>query len=92
MSVVFCKLNQSVSPMSCFYGDLVYKFKNIMGRTDFSDQFRKVIIRYKRVSYNLNVMWQSASLAINLIAVNNFATFSNCTPVDQASDYMMIPT
>ena len=22
-----------------FYGDLVYKFKKIMGRTDFSDQF-----------------------------------------------------
>ena len=28
-----------------FYGDLVYKFKKIMGRTDFSDQFRKIIIR-----------------------------------------------
>ena len=24
-----------------FYGDLVNKFKKIMGRTDFSDQFRK---------------------------------------------------
>ena len=24
-----------------FYGELVYKFKRIMGRTDFSDQFRK---------------------------------------------------
>ena len=24
-----------------FYGDLVYKFKKIMGRTDFIDQFRK---------------------------------------------------
>ena len=24
-----------------FYGDLVYKFKKIKGRTDFSDQFRK---------------------------------------------------
>ena len=24
-----------------FYGDLVYKFKTIMGRTDFSYQFRK---------------------------------------------------
>ena len=27
-----------------FYGDLVYTFKKIMGRTDFSDQFRKIII------------------------------------------------
>ena len=24
-----------------FYGDLVYKFKKIKGRTDYSDQFRK---------------------------------------------------
>ena len=28
-----------------FYGDLVYKFKTNMERTDFYDQFRKVIIR-----------------------------------------------
>ena len=39
-----------------FYGDLVYKFKKIRGMTDFSDQFRKTIIRYKRIGYNLNVM------------------------------------
>ena len=25
-----------------FYGDLVYKFKNIRGMTDFSDQFEKL--------------------------------------------------
>ena len=31
-----------------FYSDQVYKFKKLMGRTDFSDQFRKVIIRYQR--------------------------------------------
>ena len=31
-----------------FYGDLVYKFKKIVGRADFSDQFRKIIVRYKR--------------------------------------------
>ena len=43
-----------------FYGDLVYKFKQIMGRTDVSDQFRKIIIRHKRIGYDLNVMRQSA--------------------------------
>ena len=35
-----------------FYGDLVYKFKKIEGRADFSDQFRKIIICYKRIGYN----------------------------------------
>ena len=42
-----------------FYGDLVYKFKKIRGMTDFSDQFRKILILYKRIGYNLNVMRQS---------------------------------
>ena len=37
-----------------FYGDLVYKFKKIVGRADFSDQFRKIIVRYTRIGYNIN--------------------------------------
>ena len=43
-----------------FYGDLVNKFKKTLDRTDFSDQFRKIIIRHKRIGYDLNVMRQSA--------------------------------
>ena len=40
-----------------FYGDLVYKFKkNIVGRADFSDQFKKNIARDKRIGYNINIM------------------------------------
>ena len=54
-----------------FYGDLVYKFKIIMGRTDLSDQFRKVMIRYKRTGYNLNVIRQSECLVINPNTVIN---------------------
>ena len=41
-------LHQGLSEQE-FYGDLVYKFKKIMGRTDFSDQFRKIIICHKRI-------------------------------------------
>ena len=44
-----------------------------MGGTDFSDQFRKIIIRHKRIGYDLNVMRQPASLVINPITVENFA-------------------
>ena len=47
-------LKQGLSE-SEFYGDLVYKFRNIVGRNDFSDQFRKIIIRYKRTGYNMHV-------------------------------------
>ena len=32
-----------------FYGDLVYKFKKFEGGADFSDEFRKIIVRYKRI-------------------------------------------
>ena len=39
-----------------FYGDLVYNFKKIMGKADFSDQFRKIIIRHKCIGYDLSVM------------------------------------
>ena len=63
-----------------------------MGRTYFSDQFRKIIIRYKRISYDLNVMRQSACLVVNPIMVDNFAALLNSTPVDRALDSMMAPT
>ena len=62
-----------------FYGDLVYKFKKIRGMTDFSDQFRKIIMHYKRIGYNLNVMRQSVCLVINPITVDGYATLFNCT-------------
>ena len=75
-----------------FYGDLVYKFKKIRGMTDFSDQFRKIIMRYKRIGFNLNVMRQSACLVINPITVDSYAALFNCTPVDRESDSIMAPT
>ena len=70
------------------YGDLVYN----EGMADFSDQFRKIVVRYKRIGYNINIMRQSACLVFNPITVNNFASLFNCTPVGRASDSMMAPT
>ena len=75
-----------------FMVTLVFKFKKIMGRTDFSDQFRKIMMRHKRIGYDLNIMRQSACLVINPITVDNFAALLNCTPVDRASDSMMAST
>ena len=74
-----------------FYGDLVYKFKKIRGMTDFSDQFRKIIMRYIRIGYNLNVLLQSVCLVINPFTVDGYAALFNCTPVDRASDSVMAP-
>ena len=74
-----------------FYDDL-YKYKQVVGRAEFSDPFRKNIICYKRIGYNINIMRQSACLVVNPITVNNFASLFNCTPVGRASDSMMTPT
>ena len=60
--------------------------------TDFPDQLRKIIMRYKRIGYNLNVMRQSACLVINPITVDGYAALFNCTLVDRSSDSMMAPT
>ena len=75
-----------------FYGDLGYKFKKIVGRADIFDQFRNIIICYKRIGYNINIIRESACLVVNPITVNNFVSLFNCTPVVRASHSMMDPT
>ena len=67
----------------------LYKFKNIIGRANCSDQFRKIIICYKRIRYSINIMLQSACFVVNPIVVNNFASVFNCMPVGRATDSMM---
>ena len=54
-----------------------------MDRTDFSDQFRKIILHHKRIDYDLNAIQQSACLVINPITVDNFAALFKSTPVDR---------
>ena len=71
-----------------FYGDLVYKFKRIVGKPNFSDQFKNIVKRYIRVGYNLDIMRQSACLVLNPITVYSYGFLFNCTTVGQASDSM----
>ena len=71
-----------------FYGDLVYKFKRIVGKPNLSDQFKKIVKRYIRVGYNLDIMRQSACLVLNPITVYSYGFLFNCTTVGQASDSM----
>ena len=69
-----------------FYGDLVYKLSKNVSRADFSDQFRKVIMRYKRIRYNINVLRQSACLVIIPITDDRFASLFNYIQIGRASD------
>ena len=61
-------LQQGISE-PIFYGNLVYEFKRFIGNPNFSDQFKKIIKRYIKYGYNLDVMRQSACLVLNSITV-----------------------
>ena len=80
-------LQQGISE-PIFYGDLVYKFKRIVGIPTFSDQFKKIVKRYIRVGYNLDIMRQLACLVLNTIAVYSYGFLFNCMTLGQASDSM----
>ena len=69
-----------------FYGDLVYKFRKIIGKNDFPYHFKKIIVLYKKIGYNIDVLRQTACLVVNPIKVNSFAYLFNCTSVGRASD------
>ena len=78
-------LQQGISEPE-FYGDLVYRFRKIVGKSNFSEQFRKLINRYKRIGYNLDIMRQTACLVVNPIIVDGYASLYNCTTAVRASD------
>ena len=56
-----------------FNGESVYKFRKIIGKYDFPYHFKKIVIRCKKIGYNVDVLRQTACLVANSIKVNNFA-------------------
>ena len=69
-------LQQGISELE-FYGDLVYRFRKIVGKSNFSEQFKKLFNRYKRIGYSLDP-----------IIVDGYASLFNCTTAVRASDSM----
>ena len=51
----------------------MYKFRKIIGTYDYPYHFKKIIFRYKKIGYNIDVLRQTACLVVNPIKVNNFA-------------------
>ena len=78
-------LQQGISEPE-FYGDLVYRIRKNVGKSNFAEQFRKLINRYKRIGYN--PYWLTAYLVVNQIKFVSFALLFNCTMVVRASDSM----
>ena len=81
-------LQQGISEPE-FYGDLVYRLKNL-GKSNFSEQFRKLINRYKRIGHSLDIMRQTACLVVNPIIVDGYASLFNCTTAVRASDSITV--
>ena len=61
-------------------------------QSNFSEQFRKLINRYKRIGYNPYVMQQISCLVINPTSVNSYDSLFNCTAAGRASDSMTAST
>ena len=65
--------------------------EKIFGKNDFPYHFKKIIVRYKKIGYNIDgynidVLRQTACLVVNPIKVNSFANLFNCTTAGRASD------
>ena len=55
-------------------------FVVIRVKLNFSNQFRRIILRDIKIGYNINVIRQTACMVVNPITVNNFASLFGCTP------------
>ena len=67
------------------YCDLLYKFRKNR-KYDFPYHFKKIIVRYIKIGYNMDVLRQTACLVVNPIKVNKFAYSFDCTTVGWTSD------
>ena len=47
-----------------FYGDLVYKFKKSIGNPNFSNLFKRIVTRFNRAGYTLDILRQTACLVL----------------------------
>ena len=58
----------------------------MFGKNDFPFHSKKIIIRYKKIVYNIDVLRQTACLVIKPIKVNSFVYLFNCMTEGRASD------
>ena len=60
--------------------------EKIISKYDFPYHFKKIIVRYKKIGYNMEVLQRTACLVVNPIKINNFAYLFDCTTADRPSD------
>ena len=68
------KLLQQCISESEFYGDLVYRFRKIVEKSYFSEQFRKSVNNcYRSIGYNLDIMRQIACQVVSSIMADSYS-------------------
>ena len=67
----------------------MYKFRKIVGKPEFSDQFSKIVVCYKQKGCTINVIKQFACLTADPITADYFAYLFNCKSMDRGSDTLM---
>ena len=72
-----------------FNGDFVYRIRKIVGKSNFAEEFRKLINRYNGIGYNPYINRQTACLVVNPITADSYALLFYCTTVVRASDLMI---
>ena len=72
----FCKAFQN---LNFIWSWCINSEKN--GKNNFPYHFKKIIIRYKKIGYNIDVLRQTASLVVNRVKVGSSAYLFNCTTV-----------
>ena len=96
MVATYAQLKNSLTFPDFFYSfaypfpDLVDCFRVVLGQAyrGLSDGFlfKKIIVRYKKIGYNIDVLRRTACLVVKPIMVDSFAYLFNCITVGRASD------
>ena len=60
--------------------------RKIIGKYDFPYHFKNIIVRYKKIGYDIDVLRQTAFLVVNPVKFNSFDYPFNCPTVGRASD------
>ena len=55
--------------------EIWYKFKKIIGNRNFFDLFKRIVKRFEKAGYTLDIMRQTACLVFNPIMVEGYAAF-----------------
>ena len=65
-----------------FYSYLVCKFR----KTEFMEQFLKIVTRYEKLGYNMDILRQTAIKVVTPTMVDKCSSLFNCTKLGRSPD------